>query len=91
MAMTQRQLKAKASALFTFFEFEKFENKLSYSRKINLVLEFCDYINQKSDWEILEMLESDCSEDAKKFRNLINDGADVWLEGLIKTVCLGGY
>ncbi|MBE6453015.1 MAG: hypothetical protein E7012_05965 [Alphaproteobacteria bacterium] len=88
MSLTVKQLHQKASDLFCYFETTKFHNDLSYCRKINLVLAFCDYINQLQDWEILDLLETQNIDDAKRFRDIINNGADIWLGGQIKTICL---
>ena len=54
--------------------------------RINLVLEFCDYIEQMQDWEILDLLESNSLDDATRFREIINNGADIWLGGQVKTI-----
>lgn len=87
MSLNKQQLKEKASALFTYFEFSQFNNELSYSRGLNLVLEFCDYVNQLADWELADWLQSSEPQDAVDFRQLINQGADYWLGDLVKTIC----
>lgn len=86
MCLSKKQLQTKASDLFTYFEFNKFRNELSYSKKTNLLLEFCDYIEHLSDWEIADILNSDNNSDVRNFRKIINNGADIWLGDLIKTI-----
>ncbi|MBR6663714.1 MAG: hypothetical protein IKL33_02690 [Alphaproteobacteria bacterium] len=86
MAFTQYQLQQKANSLFTYFETNHFQNSLSYSKRINLVLEFCDYVDNLQEWELLDMLESQDYSDAHNFRTIINQGADEWLGDLIKTI-----
>ena len=86
MPLTKQQIAQKAKNLFTYFEAHYFENSLSYSRRINLVLEFCDYVNNLKDWEIMDVLESEKIQDADAFRQMINNDADVWLGDLIKTI-----
>ncbi len=88
MKLSQRQLAEKANQLFTYFELNHFSNELGYSRRINLVLEFCDYVQQKADWELLADLDSETPQDAANFRRIINQGADVWLGDLVKTINL---
>lgn len=88
MTLSQHQLIDKANQLFTYFELNHFNNELGYSRRLNLVLEFCDYVQQKADWELLADLDSENPQDAANFRRIINQGADVWLGDLIKTVNL---
>lgn len=88
MTLSQHQLINKANQLFTYFELNHFNNELGYSRRLNLVLEFCDYMQQKADWELLADLDSENPQDATNFRRIINQGADVWLGDLIKTVNL---
>ncbi|MBE6445653.1 MAG: hypothetical protein E7019_06385 [Alphaproteobacteria bacterium] len=86
MAFTQYQLQQKANSLFTYFETHYFQNSLSYSKRVNLVLEFCDYIDNLQEWELLDLLESQDYNDAYNFRTTINQGADKWLGDLIKTI-----
>lgn len=86
MSLNRQQLKTKASELFTYFEFNQFNNELLYDRRVNLVLEFCDYICKKPDWELLELLTSRDPQDAVCFRQMINQGADFWLGDLVKTI-----
>ncbi len=86
MPLSKQQIAQKAKNLFTYFETHYFENSLSYSRRINLVLEFCDYVDQLQDWEISDILESENEQDAKVFRQMINNDADIWLGDLIKTI-----
>ena len=86
MLLTRKQLQTKASDLFTYFEFNKFRNESSYCRRVNLLLEFCDYIESMPDWELLDILESNNMRDAIAFREVLNNGADIWLNDLIKTI-----
>ena len=72
--------------MFTYFEFNRFNNELCHERRINLVLEFCDYVNQIPDWELAEWLNSDDPQDAVCFRRTIEQGVDFWLGDLIKTI-----
>ena len=86
MAASNQKLKDKAGELFTYFEFNKFSNELTHCPRINLVLEFCDYVNQLSDWELSDWLETGDISDVARFRQMINQGADIWLGDLIKTI-----
>lgn len=86
MAANNQKLKNKAAELFTYFEFNHFNNEATHCRRMNLVLEFCDYVEQLSDWELADWLETDDITDATRFRKMINQGADIWLGDLIKTI-----
>lgn len=90
MLLSKQQLQTKASELFTYFEFYKFKDELQYNRRTNLLLEFCDYIEQLSDWEILDILDTQDISDAHNFRKTINNGADIWLADQIKTISYKG-
>ena len=90
MQHSQQDLATKANQLFTYFETHKFQNKLSYCHNTNLVLEFCDYVENMADWEILDWLQSEDEADAQNFRQMINNGVDTWLGDLIKTISLRG-
>ena len=83
---TNQDLIKKANELFTYFEFNKFNNELSHCRRMNLLFEFCDYVAGLKDWELAELLESESLDDAVRFRKIINQGADLWLGDLIKTI-----
>jgi hypothetical protein len=83
---TQEMIK-KANEMLVWFEINKFQDELSYSRKVNLVLEFCDYLDNKQDWELADELETDDLDEVEQFRRFINQGADQWLQ-TIKTICL---
>lgn len=83
---TQEMIK-KANEMLVWFEINKFQDELSYSRKVNLVLEFCDHIDSKEDWELADELETDDLDEVEQFRRFINQGADQWLQ-TIKTICL---
>lgn len=86
MSLSRSQLNKIASEMFTYFEFNRFNNELCHDRRINLVLEFCDYVNQIPDWELAEWLNSDDPQDAVCFRRAIKQGSDFWLGDLIKTI-----
>jgi hypothetical protein len=83
---TQEMIK-KANDMLVWFEINKFQDELSYSRKVNLVLEFCDYLDNKQDWELADELETDDLDEVEQFRRFVNQGADQWLQ-TIKTICL---
>ena len=83
---TQEMIK-KANEMLVWFEINKFQDELSYSRKVNLVLEFCDYLDAKDDLELADDLDTDDFDDVEQFRRFINQGADQWLD-TVKTICL---
>ena len=83
---TQEMIK-KANDMLVWFEINKFQDELAYSRKVNLVLEFCDYLDNKQDWELAEELETEDLDEVEQFRRFINQGADQWLD-TVKTICL---
>lgn len=83
---TQEMIK-KANEMLVWFEINKFQDELSYSRKVNLVLEFCDHIDNKQDWELADELETNDLDEVEQFRRFINQGADQWLD-TVKTICL---
>lgn len=83
---TQEMIK-KANEMLVWFEINKFQDELSYSRKVNLVLEFCDYLDNKQDWELADELETEDLDEVEQFRRFINQGADQWLD-TVKTICL---
>lgn len=83
---TQEMIK-KANEMLVWFEINKFQDELSYSRKVNLVLEFCDHIDSKQDWELADELGTNDLDEVEQFRRFINQGADQWLD-TVKTICL---
>lgn len=87
MTLCSRELRQKAKCLLNNFEIYHFQNSLEYSRGLNLLFEFCDYINQMPDWQLLAELESEDKTDAQKFRQMVNNDIDYWLEGQLKTIC----
>ncbi|MBE6458338.1 MAG: hypothetical protein IJW72_02155 [Alphaproteobacteria bacterium] len=87
MTLQRNELKQKANNLLNNFELYHFQNILNYNRQLNLAFEFCDYINQMPDWQLLAELNSDKQDDAKHFRNMINNDIDFWLSDQLKTIC----
>ena len=80
-------MKKIANDLLCRFEAEVFQNDGFYSRNVNLVLSFDDYIRALSDEEGAEFLGN--GEDVAEFRDMINGGIDAWLDGCaVKTLCL---
>ena len=88
MCLSRHDIRQKALYLLNVFETKYFQNSLPYNRKLNLVFEFCDYINQMPDWQLAAELESDTLEDAQNFRKIINSDIDYWLGDLLKTIWL---
>ncbi len=85
--MQKIEMQQKANEMLLWFEVSKFENRLSHSRKMNLLFEFCDYLNAKSDWELADDLGVEDKAEAVEFRHFVNQGADQWLD-TVKTICL---
>lgn len=83
---TQEMIK-KANEMLVWFEIKKFKNGLSYLRKVNLALEFCDYINALKDWELAYELGTDDLEEVEQFRRFTNQRIDEWLPN-VKTLYL---
>ena len=86
MPLGSGELKQKANLMMSSFELYHFQNRLDYGRGLNLLFEFCDYVNQMPDWKLLSELESHNKQDAINFRQMINQGADHWLGGSLKTI-----
>ena len=86
MSLTRQQLNNIASDMFTYFESNRFNNELCYEHRVNLVLEFYDYVSQMPDWELADWLDSQDPQDAEYFRRVIAQGADCWLGDLVKTI-----
>ncbi|MBQ8661898.1 MAG: hypothetical protein IJ482_06210 [Alphaproteobacteria bacterium] len=87
MALSSKILKEKARCLLSSFELYHFQNRLEYGRGLNLLFEFCDYVNEMPDWKLLAELDSDDKSDAANFRRMINSEIDYWLNDLLKTIC----
>ena len=83
---TQEMIK-KANEMLVWFEISKFKDELSYSKGMNTILEFCDYINALKDWELADELGTDDFDEVEQFRRFTNQGIDKWLQ-TIKTICL---
>lgn len=83
---TQEMIK-KANEMLVWFEINKFQDELSYSKGMNTILEFCDYINALKDWELADELGTDDFDEVERFRRFTNQGIDKWLQ-TIKTICL---
>ncbi len=80
-------MKKIANDLLYRFEAEVFQNDGFYSRNVNLVLSFDDYIRALSDEDVAEFLGN--GDDVAEFRDMINCGVDAWLDGCaVKTLCL---
>ena len=88
MVLKRRNLREKARCLLEWFETSLFQNRLDYCRSLNLLFEFCDYINDMPDWKLLYLLNSQNKKDAENFRHMINSEIDYWLNDLIKTICM---
>lgn len=86
MTFSLAELKQKANLMMSSFELYQFENRLEYNRGLNLLFEFCDYVNQMPEWKLLAELESQDNQDVINFRKMINQGADHWLGGALKTI-----
>ena len=87
MSIKIQKFKNIAADMFTYFEVNFTDDALPYARRINLVLAFCDYINDMPDWQLCDWLNTQDIPEIKAFRNFINQGADAWLGDQIKTIC----
>lgn len=85
--LRRSELKQKAGSLLNSFEIYHFQNVLEYNRRLNLVFEFCDYINQMPDWQLLAELSSNDKADTRRFRQMVNNDIDYWLNDQLKTIC----
>ena len=83
--MENTDLIKKANEMFLWYEANRFEG---FANNFEKVLGFCDYINRKADWELMDDLETTDAADAENFRKLVNHGIDIWLGSPIKTLCL---
>ncbi len=76
-----------ANDLLYRFEAEFFQNEGVYSRNVNLVLAFDDYVRGVPDEDIAAFLGD--AADVSEFRKMISCGIDMWLDGSsVKTLCL---
>lgn len=75
--------------IFAYFEQEEFENKLSYSRKVNLILEFDEWIRKLPEDELYDLLVQ-CGADeevnTEEARQAMLKGADEWLNNNHKDI-----
>lgn len=83
--MQTAELIQKANEMFAWYEVKRFEG---FSNNFEKVLGFCDYVNRKADWELMDDLETSETGDVENFRALVNNGIDIWLGSPIKTLCL---
>lgn len=80
-------MKKIANDLLYRFEAELFQNDGVYSRNVNLVLAFDEYVRCLSDSDIAEIVGSE--EMVAAFRSMIDTGVDAWLDACsLKTLCL---
>ena len=78
----------KIDNLFWWFEENLFKNEGDYPRQTNLVLEFADYVDDASDFELAERLDlykeykddEEALEVVRHIRTEILNGIDKWLE-----------
>ena len=84
--MNQANLKQKADELFYWFENNRFQNRMNYSRQVNLVLEFCEYMETLEEDDLYQLLNTTDPQDVTAFRRLISEGLDSWLDSRIKTI-----
>ncbi len=83
--MDNKQLKQKADEFWYFFENNIFINEGNFSYNTNLVFAFADYIEELTNNELLEFLQSEAEKDAIQFRKMLKDGVNRWLDDFAKT------
>lgn len=73
---------------FFNFEHRHFKNNGVWTRQVNLVFAFADYIESLSDEEIAEYLKSGNKKLIARFRFTAKQGIDKWLDENMKTLML---
>ncbi len=83
MSKSKAELKNAANHWFTWFESRQC---MPHQTSADLVFAFCDYINSLPYWQLAAELETENPEDVQNFKELINNGIEIWLEGLVKSL-----
>ncbi len=86
--MDDKQLKQKANELWYFFENNIFINDGKFSYNTNLVFAFSDYIEELTNIDLLEFLQSEDEQDSLKFRKMLQEGINNWLDDFAKTFAI---
>lgn len=86
--MTDNQLHRILDEVFFDFEHRLFQNDGVWTRPVNLVFAFADYIESLSDEEIAARLKSDNKKLIAGFRFTAKQGIDKWLDENMKTLML---
>ncbi|MBQ8785183.1 MAG: hypothetical protein IJZ59_03965 [Alphaproteobacteria bacterium] len=86
--MNNNQLKQKADELWYLFENNIFDNKGNFSYNTNLVFAFADYIEELTNTDLSEFLQSDDEQDIVKFRKMLQEGINRWLDDFAKTFAI---
>lgn len=72
--MTDSELKSAATALFTWFKDNRFENSGAWDRETNLLFAFDEFVSSASDYDLSNLIDSGDYADARKLRQLVEDG-----------------
>ena len=86
--MTDKQLRRILDEVFFDFEHRHFKNDGVWTRRVNLVFAFADYIESLSDEEIAARLKSNNKKLIARFRFTAGQGIDKWLDENMKTLML---
>ena len=86
--MTNKELIEKADKIWNIFEKEIFINNGNFSYTTNLVLSFADYIDNISNEDLQDFLESDDEQTLISFKKIINQAIDKWLQDFSKIMAI---
>ena len=86
--MKKGYLQSKADELWYWFEDNLFKNDGIYSYNTNLVFAFADYVDGVSDDDLADFLQCRQKRTVKRFRKMLNNGIDAWLQDFAKTMAI---
>lgn len=72
--MKDSELQSAATALFTWFKDNRFENDGVWDKETNLLFAFDEFVSSASDYDLSNMIDSEDCADAQKLRQIVENG-----------------
>lgn len=86
--MNNKNITITLNRLFMDFAENKFENRGNWPSKVNLILEFSDYINNINKRQMRRFAPKGAKISLKALKKAANAGIDLWLKENMKTMMI---